>query len=145
MKKLLVPALVLIFGLTACQPTAEPKKEEIKTEHAHDHAHGEHGHHHDHAHGEHEHAHHYEGEVYQCGDKQISIVVHNHDGEMEAHATIDDIEYDLPADADKPNHYATKEGLNDQSMALHLEGDKATFIDADDKPLLDCQKIVYSH
>lgn len=159
MKKLLIPtfALAFVFGLTACQQPAEPKKEETKTieqapakegEHAHDHKHEHEGHDHNHAHGDHDHAghdHHHEGEAYQCGDKKVNIVVHNHDGEMEAHATIDDIEYDLPADADKPNHYVTKEGLNDQGMTLHLEGDKATFTGADDKPLLDCQKIAHSH
>lgn len=106
----------------------------------HAHAHGDHAHG-DHAHGEHGHQHHHEGDAYQCGDKTVSIVVHNHEGEVEAHATIDDIEYDMPQDATKPNHYVSpQEGLNNQGMAMQLDGNKATFKSLDGKVLLDCQK-----
>lgn len=109
--------------------TAEPKKDDHAHGHSHTHGHGEHGHHH-----------HHDGEMFQCGDKKVNIAVHNHEGQMEAHATIDDIEYDLALDTAKPNHYTTAEGLNNQAMVMHLDGDKATFKTADDKPLLDCQK-----
>lgn len=160
MKKLLIATLATTLALTACQKPAEkPAEPKAETpaeqapveqtaqpapqegEHAHkegEHKEGEHAHH-DHNHAHHNHDHH-DGDAYQCGDKAVNIVVHNHEGEMEAHAIIDDIEYDLPADTAKPNHYTTAEGLNNQAMVMHLDGDKATFKASDDKVLLECQK-----
>lgn len=81
------------------------------------------------------------GEAYQCGDKKINILVHTHDdGDIEAHATIDDIEYDLGAVANQPNTYATEDGLNNQGMKLEINGNEARFVGTDGKPLMTCQK-----
>lgn len=167
MKKILIASLVATLALSACQKQETPKPDtptEQSTQtapadqHNHEHKEGEHDHdHHDHegeghnhthhSHDGHDHHHHHEGDVYQCGDKKINIVVHNHEGEMEVHATIDDIEYDLPADANKPNTYTNpEEGLNNQGMALSLAGDKATFSSLDGKnTLLECAKTTDAH
>lgn len=168
MKKILITSFVAVLALSACQKQESPKPDapaEQKTQtapadqHSHEHKEGDHDHaghdHHDHDHAHHNHAHHshaghdhhHEGEAYQCGDKKINIVVHNHEGEMEAHATIDDIEYDLPANATKPNTYSNpEEGLGNQGMVLSLDNDKATFTSLDGKStLLDCTKAPHSH
>lgn len=162
MKKLLIASMIATLALTACQKQeapAEPKAETKTTEQApakpadpapkaEEHKEGEHNHAHDHAgHNHAGHDHHHDGEAYQCGDKKVGIVVHNHEGEMEAHAIIDDIEYDMPADANKPNHYTSpEEGLNNQGMVLVLADNKATFSSLDGKTtLLDCTKVAHSH
>lgn len=102
----------------------------------HDH---KHDHDHDHAHG---HDHHHDGDKYQCGDKSVIIAIHNHDGEMEAHLTDDDIQYDLNPDTANPQHYTTKNGIqgDGKPMTLMLDGDKAKVVAADQSVLLDCTK-----
>lgn len=108
--------------------------------HDHDDKHNHDGHdHHDHAHG---HDHHHDGDKYQCGDKSVIIAIHNHDGEMEAHLTDDDIQYDLNPDTANPQHYTTKNGIqgDGKPMTLMLDGDKAKVVAADQSVLLDCTK-----
>lgn len=159
MKKLLIASLIASLALTACNqqetPASEPKTTAQPAEHTDDHEHkesdhkeGEHAHDHDdhkdseHAHGEHEgHAHHHhEGDRYKCdNDKTIAIAIHDHEGEIEAHATIDDIEYDLSPVEEKENAFISlHEGLNDKGMKMLKDGEKLTFTDLDDKPLLGC-------
>lgn len=168
MKKLLLASLALSLTLTACnkQEASAPSKPEVATqpaEHTHDHdkhkdgeqQNGEQGEHkdgehkegehaHDHAHGEHEgHAHqHHAGDTYKCdNDKTVAIAIHDHEGEIEAHATIDDVEYDLhPEDGKKDTYISKEEGINDKGMRMALADGKATFNDLDDKALLSCQK-----
>lgn len=145
--------LMAMIGLSACQkpaPAEQPVASETATTtapatEAHDHDHDDHDHdeHDDHDHEGHDHDHAHSGETYQCGDKKINILVHDHEGEKEAHALIDDIEYDLHPDATKPNYYvAQEEGLNNQGMSMTIDADKAVFAGLDGKPLLDCQKVV---
>lgn len=105
----------------------------------HDHDHDD-GHDHDHDHEGHAH-HHHEGDAYSCGDKTVHIAVHDHEGETEAHATIDDIEYDLHPDTDKPNQYISHEdGINGNGMSMTLDGNNAVFTSMDGKTLLVCEK-----
>lgn len=105
----------------------------------HDHDHDD-GHDHDHSHEGHAH-HHHEGDAYSCGDKTVHIAVHDHEGETEAHATIDDIEYDLHPDTDKPNQYISHEdGINGNGMSMTLDGNNAVFTSMDGKTLLVCEK-----
>lgn len=169
MKKILIPALALTLGLTACQK-AEETPTEPKTETAapaeqattHDHAHGEHHNHehkdskhnnehgdhaehdHDHAHdhGDHAHHHHHDGDKFQCGDKSVSIAVHNHEGEIEAHLTADDITYDLNQDLNDKKRFTTDEGIegDGKPMTLILDGNKAQVLGANNATLLDCTK-----
>lgn len=107
--------------------------------HDHDHDDG-HDHDHDHSHEGHAH-HHHEGDAYSCGDKTVHIAVHDHEGETEAHATIDDIEYDLHPDTDKPNQYISHEdGINGNGMSMTLDGNNAVFTSMDGKTLLVCEK-----
>ncbi|MDO4441037.1 MAG: hypothetical protein Q4B81_02525 [Moraxella sp.] len=164
MKKIILPSVMLALALTACEkkpakPVADKEtaaatqpaqvattevKEEKPAEH------GEHEHSHDHAHGEHDHAghdhahhHHDEGDKFQCGDKTVHIVVHNHEGEIEAHLTADDITYDLNQDANDKKRFNTNEGIegDNKPMTLVLDGDKAQVLKADDSTLLDCTKV----
>ena len=171
MKKILIPALALTLGLTACQK-AEETPTEPKTETAapaeqattHDHAHGEHHNHehkdskhnnehgdhaehdhdHDHAHdhGDHAHHHHHDGDKFQCGDKSVSIAVHNHEGEIEAYLTADDITYDLNQDPNDKKRFTTDEGIegDGKPMTLILDGNKAQVLGANNATLLDCTK-----
>lgn len=165
MKKFLLPALIATLALTACNKPAdtpaEPKAdtapvstpdtnntptppEQHAQDKAHDHAHGE-AHTHDHAeHGHaHDHAHeHHEGDKYQCGDKTVHISVHDHEGEMEAHLTADNVQYDLASDVQTKGRYTTNDSIqgDDKGMALTLDGDKATITTLDDKAILDCTK-----
>lgn len=169
MKKILIPALALTLGLTACQK-AEETPTEPKTETAapaeqattHDHAHGEHHNHehkdskhnnehgdhaehdHDHAHdhGDHAHHHHHDGDKFQCGDKSVSIAVHNHEGEIEAYLTADDITYDLNQDPNDKKRFTTDEGIegDGKPMTLNLDGNKAQVLGANNATLLDCTK-----
>lgn len=165
MKKLLIAGLVATLALTACnkQETPAPSEPETATqpaEHTHDHddhkdgepqskEQGEHKdseHTHDHAHGDHSHdhahAHHHAGDTYKCdNNKTVSIAIHDHEGEIEAHATIDDVEYDLHPDGDKKEVFISQEeGLNDKGMRMTLADGKATFNDLDGKALLSCEK-----
>ena len=103
--------MVAALTLTACSkpadessqanPSAEqvanPATPDSTAEHAtmqdeHTHAHE---HHDDHAGHMHIHA---DGDAYQCGDQTVHIVVHNHEGEIEAHLNHDGIEYDFNQD-----------------------------------------------
>lgn len=145
-------ALLALLGLSACnkpteQATTAPAEQAVASEtatatapattEAHDHETHDHDDKHDHDHEGHGHAH--GGEAYQCGDKQINILVHTHDdGKVEAHATIDDIEYDL--EPKSANVYHTDDGINDKDMTLTLDADKAVFTAGDGTTLLTCQK-----
>lgn len=157
---LLALSLMAMIGLSACQkpaPAEQPVASETAaatapaTTEAHDHDHDdnhegheheEHDHDHEgHDHEGHDHDHHHGGEAYQCGDKKIDLLVHTHDdGEVEAHATIDGIQYDLEADKTAANTYTTDDGLNNQGMKLEINGNEAHFVGIDGKPLLTCQK-----
>lgn len=155
MKRLLITSLALILSLTACQkqetppPAEENKTNEQTTNHA-DHQHdgeqheGEH-HNDNHAHEGHDHnhaGHEHNGDNYTCNNnKTITIAIHDHEGEIEAHATIDDVEYDLNPDTDKENQYISKEeGINNKGMTMTLKDNKAVFADLDGKELLSCTK-----
>lgn len=115
--------------------------------HDHDHEHGdhaEHDHDHDHAHdhGDHAHHHHHDGDKFQCGDKSVSIAVHNHEGEIEAYLTADDITYDLNQDPNDKKRFTTDEGIegDGKPMTLILDGNKAQVLGANNATLLDCTK-----
>lgn len=180
MKKILIPALAITLGLTACQKAeetpAEPKAEtttateqtathdhahgehdhehkdgehshdhdhDDHAEHNHDHKHGEHAHDHshDHAHGD-GHHHHADGDKYQCGDKTAHIAVHNHEGEIEAHLTTDDITYDLAQDVQTKGRFTSDDSIagDDKGMALTIDGDKAKITTLDDTVIVECTK-----
>lgn len=161
MKKLIILGLSVALMATACKkqettsesaPPAEPttqtepapekpqepsEQSQEPTTEAHSHGDHNHGHNHDsHA------AHHHEGDTYRCdNNKTINVAIHDHEGEIEAHATIDDIEYDLHPDTGKPNHYISQdEGINDQGMIMVLSDNTATFTSLDGKQLLNCTK-----
>ncbi|MDO4250937.1 MAG: hypothetical protein Q4C68_05455 [Moraxella sp.] len=161
MKKILIPTLLITLGLTACQkqeeaPVADTQTTQTTTTesapatttepttqadsaqpattadaHAgHDHSADEHNH--DHA----------EGDKYQCDNgKSVSIAIHNHEGEMEAYATIDDVAYDLIQEG---NDYVspTESFVQGQTgMKLSLTDGKATFSSLDGATVLaSCQK-----
>lgn len=147
MKKLILASLAATLALTACGKKEETKAAEVQTqaehkhnEHdGHDHKEHEHDHHgHDHAHDHHHHA----GDKFQCGDKSVNIAVHNHDGEIEAHLTADDITYDLSQDTQNEKRFITDDGIEgeDKPMTLVLDGDNAQVLKADNSVLLDCKK-----
>lgn len=152
MKKSLLAILSLAVLATACnqQTPSEPAKTESapitqteapkQTDH-HNHKDEHANHSHDHSHEGHTHEHH-EGEKYTCdNNKNVTIAVHNHEGEIEAHATIDGIEYDLHPDSQKANTYVSQEeGINDQGMIMTLDNNTAKFYDLANKPLLNCTK-----
>lgn len=102
----------------------------------HDHEGHDHG---DHAGHDHMHA---EGDAYQCGDKTVHIVVHDHEGEIEAHLTDDSIVYDLNQDPNNKNNYTTNDGIQGENkgMTLTIDGDKAKVVGSDNAVLLDCTK-----
>lgn len=115
-------------------------------EHGHDHAHGHEGHDHtghDHATAGREQVHNHEpaGDKYQCGDKTIYIATHDHEGEIEAHLTQDDITYDLN-ETEKGKFVSNDDSIDgtEKGMALKLDGNKATVSTLTDKVLLDCTK-----
>lgn len=147
MKKLILASLATTLALTACGKKEETKAAEVQTqaehkhnEHdGHDHKEHDHDHHgHDHAHDHHHHA----GDKFQCGDKSVNIAVHNHDGEIEAHLTADDITYDLSQDTHNEKRFITDDGIEgeDKPMTLVLDGDNAQVLKADNSVLLDCKK-----
>lgn len=119
-----------------------PAGEHKEGEH-HNHNHGDHkeldhaGHHH----AGHDHAH-PEGDKFSCGDKTVHIVVHEHDGEIEAHITTDNITYDLAEDVQSKGRYTSDDSIagDNKGMALTLNGDTAKITTLDDKALLDCTK-----
>ncbi|AKG17240.1 hypothetical protein AAX09_05995 [Moraxella bovoculi] len=172
MKKIILTSLVATLALTACDKKqaeapaettttkAAPATEAANisentadTQHNHDHAHdhdhshehddhAEHDHNHDHAHDHGDHAHHHDGDKFQCGDKSINIAVHNHEGEIEAHLTADDITYDLNQDLNDKKRFTTDEGIegDGKPMTLILDGNKAQVLGANNATLLDCTK-----
>lgn len=172
MKKIILTSLVATLALTACDKKqaeapaettttkAAPATEAANisentadTQHNHDHAHdhdhshehddhAEHDHNHDHAHDHGDHAHHHDGDKFQCGDKSINIAVHNHEGEIEAHLTADDITYDLNQDLNDKKRFTTDEGIegDGKPMTLILDGNKAQVLGANNVTLLDCTK-----
>lgn len=172
MKKIILTSLVVTLALTACDKKqaeapaettttkAAPATEAANisentadTQHNHDHAHdhdhshehddhAEHDHNHDHAHDHGDHAHHHDGDKFQCGDKSINIAVHNHEGEIEAHLTADDITYDLNQDLNDKKRFTTDEGIegDGKPMTLILDGNKAQVLGANNATLLDCTK-----
>lgn len=161
MKKILIPALMITLGLSACQkaeeaPT-EPQAETAApalTTHSHDehdhndhaehaHEHGEHAHSHDHAHDDGHHHHHpADSEKYQCGDKTIYIAVHNHDGDIEAHLTTDDITYDLEQDTQIKERFITDDSIagDDKGMVLTIDGNTAKITTQDNTVITECIK-----
>lgn len=145
MKKLILASLAATLALTACGKKEETKTAEApaQAEQKHDehkeHNHKEHDHHeHNHAHDHHHHS----GDKFQCGDKSVNIAVHNHDGEIEAHLTADDITYDLSQDTHNEKRFTTDDGIEgeDKPMTLVLDGDNAQVLKADNSVLLDCKK-----
>lgn len=172
MKKIILTSLVATLALTACDKKqaeapaettttkAAPATEAANisentadTQHNHDHAHdhdhshehddhAEHDHNRDHAHDHGDHAHHHDGDKFQCGDKSINIAVHNHEGEIEAHLTADDITYDLNQDLNDKKRFTTDEGIegDGKPMTLILDGNKAQVLGANNATLLDCTK-----
>lgn len=161
MKKILIPALMITLGLSACQKAeeapAEPQAETAAptlTTHSHDehdhndhaehaHEHGEHAHSHDHAHDDGHHHHHpADSEKYQCGDKTIYIAVHNHDGDIEAHLTTDDITYDLEQDTQIKERFITDDSIagDDKGMVLTIDGNTAKITTQDNTVITECIK-----
>lgn len=161
MKKILIPALMITLGLSACQKAkeapAEPQAETTApalTTHSHDehnhndhaehaHEHGEHAHSHDHAHDDGHHHHHpADSEKYQCGDKTIYIAVHNHDGDIEAHLTTDDITYDLEQDTQIKERFITDDSIagDDKGMVLTIDGNTAKITTQDNTVITECIK-----
>lgn len=172
MKKIILTSLVATLALTACDKkqaeapaettttkaapsteAANTSENTADTQHNHDHAHdhdhshehddhAEHDHNHDHAHDHGDHAHHHDGDEFQCGDKSINIAVHNHEGEIEAHLTADDITYDLNQDLNDKKRFTTDEGIegDGKPMTLILDGNKAQVLGANNATLLDCTK-----
>ncbi|WP_435931077.1 hypothetical protein ACSF86_06245 [Moraxella bovoculi] len=172
MKKIILTSLVATLALTACDKkqaeapaettttkaapateAANTSENTADTQHNHDHAHdhdhshehddhAEHDHNHDHAHDHGDHAHHHDGDKFQCGDKSINIAVHNHEGEIEAHLTADDITYDLNQDLNDKKRFTTDEGIegDGKPMTLILDGNKAQVLGANNATLLDCTK-----
>ncbi len=170
MKKILIPALALTLGLTACQKPAEDTKNETTNEtptqatteptppttdatpthdpeiaegeEQHDHADDDHSHDgHNHAHDGHNHDHD-NGDAYQCGDKTTYIAVHDHEGETEVLLTADDITYDLSQDVQTKGRFTTNDSIvgDDKGMALVMNGNQVKITTLDDKLLLDCIK-----
>ncbi|MFB6349585.1 hypothetical protein ACFBZI_09140 [Moraxella sp. ZJ142] len=151
-QKLLIASVVAALSLTACNKPAPQPADAAQTEqaadahehHDHDHDHDHDGHDHDHEGHDHEHHHHHhdEGDAYQCGDKTVHIVVHNHDGRIEAHLTDDGVVYDLDQDPANANRYITDDGIqgDDKAMSLELKDDKAIVAGSDNAVLLDCVK-----
>lgn len=161
MKKILIPALMITLGLSACQKAEEaPAKPQAETAapalttHSHDehdhndhaehaHEHGEHAHSHDHAHDDGHHHHHpADSEKYQCGNKTIYIAVHNHDGDIEAHLTTDDITYDLEQDTQIKERFITDDSIagDDKGMVLTIDGNTAKITTQDNTVITECIK-----
>lgn len=140
-QKLLLASVVAALTLTACsKPADESSQANPSAEHAtmqdeHTHAHE---HHDDHAGHMHSHA---DGEAYQCGDQTVHIVVHNHEGEIEAHLNHDGIEYDFNQDPSNKNQYTSNHGFADnQKTILTIDGNKAVVTGDTNQVLLDCVK-----
>ncbi|MPX77913.1 hypothetical protein C0206_02970 [Moraxella catarrhalis] len=153
-QKLLLASVVAALTLTACSKPADessqanPSAEQVanpatldstaeqatmQDEHTHAHEH-----HDDHAGHMHIHA---DGDAYQCGDQTVHIVVHNHEGEIEAHLNHDGIEYDFNQDPSNKNQYTSNHGFADnQKTILTIDGNKAVVTGDTNQVLLDCVK-----
>lgn len=158
MKKILLSVLFGALALTACEkkeaPPTEPATQSSQAttapasapstthEHSEHDKHEHHGHDHtNHDHAGHDHSHD-QGDTYQCGEKTIQLLVHDHDGEIVAHLTSDDITYDLNEDVQTKGRFTTDDGIAgaDKGMALLIAGNTAKITTLDDKVLLDCTK-----
>ncbi len=161
-QKLLLASVIAALSLTACnkpaekaadtpaatqQQAAQPQAQqaennaEVKADDDHhDHDDHEHDDHDGHDHGEDGHMNSRDaGTAYQCGNKKISIAVHDHEGEIEAYVTHDGVEYDFSKDPGA-DRFTTDDGINDKDNVLTIKGDKATITDANNKTILDCTK-----
>ncbi|OAV07491.1 hypothetical protein AO373_1188 [Moraxella catarrhalis] len=153
-QKLLLASVVAALTLTACSkpadessqantsaeqvasPASDDAAEHATIQEEHDHAHE---HHDDHAGHMHVHA---DGDAYQCGDQTVHIVVHNHEGEIEAHLNHDGIEYDFNQDPSNKNQYTSNHGFADnQKTILTIDGNKAVVTGDTNQVLLDCIKV----
>ncbi len=165
--------LLSVGALTACQKPADnnssadntskdqttaaqsTQSQNAEGEHdGHDHAHHESdGHDHDghdhehHEHDGHDHAHHDDDfKSYLCGDKTVKVIVQQMEGETEARALIDDIEYDFHPDdvADAKNTFVSQDGVKGKPMLMQLSNDAVTFYDYANKTrgdvIFDCQE-----
>lgn len=153
-QKLLLASVVAALTLTACSKPADESSQantsaeqvaspasDDKVEHStmqEDHTHA-HEHHDDHAGHMHVHA---DGDAYQCGDQTVHIVVHNHEGEIEAHLNHDGIEYDFNQDPSNKNQYTNHHGFSDnQKTILTIDGNKTVVTGDTNQVLLDCVKV----
>lgn len=163
MKKLLLVSLLGAVMLSACgdKPEApqEPAKSEAtqatpqqneqpKTDAAPMEAHDNHdGHDHDehdgHDHTGHDHAH-STGKAFQCGDKVVTIDVQEHEGEPEAHLTVDNITYDLEADVQAQGRFTSDDAISelgvsdDKGVALVIEENTAKLTTLDGAAIVEC-------
>lgn len=154
-------ALMAVLGLTACNKQEAPKADQPSptneqptkpaetasnnpppaqtapnTDHNHDH------HDHDHGHEGHNHEHMDAGDKYECGKDSVQIVVHNHEGEKEAHLTKDNITYDLSEDVQSQGRFTSDDSIagEDKGMVLVIGDNTAKVTTLDNKVLLDCTK-----
>lgn len=147
--------LLSVGALTACQKpadnnssadnaskdqtTAAQSTQSQNAESEHDHEH--------HEHDGHDHAHHDDDfKSYLCGDKTVKVIVQQMEGETEARALIDDIEYDFHPDdvADAKNTFVSQDGVKGKPMLMQLSNDAVTFYDYASKTrgdvIFDCQE-----
>ena len=74
-------------------------------------------------------------------NQTVHIVVHNHEGEIEAHLNHDGIEYDFNQDPSNKNQYTSNHGFADnQKTILTIDGNKAVVTGDTNQVLLDCVK-----
>lgn len=162
MKKLICISL-LAFALTACQKAdnhTEPAQTDSQTQplmqnHEHDnhHDHDDHDsdeHEHDDEHDDkdthehHAHNHDHDDDKYLCQNKIVKVGIHEHEGETEAHAVIDDIEYDFYPDTATPKQFVSQDGVGGSPMLMVLGEDRASFYEYKDnqkgKLIFDCQE-----
>lgn len=143
MKKLICISL-LAFALTACQKAdnhTEPAQTDSQTQPLmQNHEHDNHHDHDDHDSDEHEH----DDDKYLCQNKIVKVGIHEHEGETEAHAVIDDIEYDFYPDTATPKQFVSQDGVGGSPMLMVLGEDRASFYEYKDnqkgKLIFDCQE-----
>ena len=82
------------------------------------------------------------GDKYECGKDSVQIVVHNHEGEKEAHLTKDNITYDLSEDVQSQGRFTSDDSIagEDKGMVLVIGDNTAKVTTLDNKVLLDCTK-----
>lgn len=158
MKKLIFISLIALT-LTACQKAdnhTEPAQTDSQTQplmqnHEHDnhHDHDDHDsdeHEHDDkdTHEHHAHNHDHDDDKYLCQNKIVKVGIHEHEGETEAHAVIDDIEYDFYPDTATPKQFVSQDGVGGSPMLMVLGEDRASFYEYKDnqkgKLIFDCQE-----